>query len=167
MSTPDERALGAGEDEGREVEDSGAVTPGDVGELGGGEGVLELRGRLQDQGVELEQARRMIERLERRERINELLVGSDAVDLEVARLLTEAAVEGMDRPDVREAVEDLKRHKPFLFRRRDARAGAMPAYEGGAGEGSAEAAAERASESGDRRDLLRYLRLRRKSTRGR
>ena len=101
--------------------------------------------------------------LERRERIDALLTESDTVDLEAARLLTEVAVAGMDEPDVGAAVADLRRHKPYLFDR------------GGVGLPSAMGprepehnnpdpaadAADQARATGDRRDLLRYLRMRR------
>ena len=108
--------------------------------------------------AELDAARRQVDAAERRQRIDQLLVDADAVDLESARLLTEAAVERMDAPDLALAVDDLRRLKPFLFRRRDEQ-GAMsprPRPTDPADEAAAHAAA-----SGHRRDLLRYLRLRR------
>ncbi|XAL97942.1 hypothetical protein OT109_10055 [Phycisphaeraceae bacterium D3-23] len=102
--------------------------------------------------------------LERRERIDALLNEAHTVDLEAARLLTEVAVAGMDEPDVASAVTDLRRHKPYLFE------------SGGVGLPSAMGprdpdqdndpvveAASQARVTGDRRDLLRYLRLRRSS----
>ena len=100
--------------------------------------------------------------LERRERIDALLTEADAVDLEAARLLTEVAVSAMDEPDVAQAVADLRRHKPYLFDHggvglpsalgpREPEYHADPAVD----------AADQARTSGDRRDLLRYLRLRR------
>jgi hypothetical protein len=67
----------------------------------------------------------------------------------------------MAQPDVELAVEELRRSKPYLFRRRAALAGAMPARSRGAGAQSTDEAAETAAASGDRRDLLNYLRLRR------
>ena len=45
----------------------------------------------------------------------------------VARLLTEAAVETMAEPDVASAIDELRRSKPYLFRRKTTQAGAMPA----------------------------------------
>ena len=122
-----------------------------------------LQTRLQQLQSDLEQARREIASLERRQKIDRLLTESDPVDLEVARLLTEAAVEMMDEPDVKLAIDDLRRQKPFLFRRKSESVGAaasMPARVRSVDQ-RAQAAARRAVESGDRRDLLRYLRLRR------
>lgn len=120
------------------------------------------KGRLQDLQVELEQARQTIDALDRRQRIDAMLADAEAVDLEVARLLTEAAVEVMDEPDVKLAIDELRRLKPYLFRRRaDGGAASMPARQRGGGGHHADEAADRAASTGDRRDLLRYLRLRR------
>jgi hypothetical protein len=85
------------------------------------------------------------------------------VDVEVARLLTQAAVEAMEQPDVAAAIDELRRRKPYLFRqRRRPEASAMPARSHtAAGASRANDAAEAAAATGDRRDLLRYLRLRR------
>ena len=111
---------------------------------------------------ELEEARKTVTHLERRQAMDALLADAEAVDLEAARLLTEAAVAAMTEPDVKLAVEDLRRTKPYLFARRSgARGSAMGARVRESGE-DAEAAAERAATSGDRRDLLRYLRLKRR-----
>lgn len=122
----------------------------------------EIKGRLQDLQDEAEQARETVTRLERRQQIDALLADTGAVDLEVARLLTEAAVEQMDDADVRLAIDDLRRAKPYLFRHATAAsAAAMPAKQSDGPVRRAEEAAESARSSGDRRELLRYLRLRR------
>ena len=69
----------------------------------------------------------------------------------------------MDEPDVRLAVEDLRRHKPYLFRHASPdEAGAMSPRRELDGHDPAEHAAEEAARTGDRRDLLRYLRMKRK-----
>ena len=124
----------------------------------------EVRHRLAQMESELDEARQTVTRLERRQRIDELLAQSDAVDLEVARLLTEAAVETMDEPDVKLAIDDLRRHKPYLFRHRPGgSASAMSAHVSDDRGSTARGAAAQAAVSGDRRDLLRYLRLRRQN----
>ncbi|MEM9417484.1 MAG: hypothetical protein AAGA25_00335 [Planctomycetota bacterium] len=66
----------------------------------------------------------------------------------------------MDEPDVDAAVSELRRQKPYLFRqrRRSTDSAMAPRVELPAAE---EKAAERAAATGDRRDLLDYLRLRR------
>ena len=92
-----------------------------------------------------------------------MLAEADAIDIDAARLLTEAAVQSMDEPDVTEAVEDLRRHKPFLFHPDSSEADGLalaPMIEGH--DDPLAQAAEQAQHSGDRRDLLRYLRLRRR-----
>jgi len=110
----------------------------------------------------LHESRESIDQLERRRRIDALLVEADAIDLDAARLLTEAAVQQMDEPDVSLAVDDLRRHKPFLFHH-DALDGlsAMGPRHDHEGHDPAQSAAANAASTGDRRDLLRYLRLKR------
>ncbi|MHC4995013.1 MAG: hypothetical protein ACYTGQ_08175 [Planctomycetota bacterium] len=108
----------------------------------------------------LEEAEGALASAERGREMDRLLVEAEAVDLEAARLLTEASVMAMDEEDVALAVEDLRRRKPYLFGRRSSGGGAMAAR-GRAGAGEAEEAAEAATLSGSRCDLLRYLRLRR------
>ncbi|MCE9590166.1 MAG: hypothetical protein K8S99_06545 [Planctomycetes bacterium] len=122
----------------------------------------EVKGQLQDTATELEQSRQMISRLERRQKIDELLADSDTVDVELARLLTEAAVEMMDEPDLKLAIDDLRQSKPYLFRHR-APDRAMSARSPDPRHTHADNAARRAVETGKRRDLLSYLRLRRHS----
>jgi hypothetical protein len=106
----------------------------------------------------LARAREALDASERRRSIERQLTEQGAIDLETASLLTEAAVAGMDTPDLARAVGELKRRKPFLFR-------SVPHRSVMAGEIGAEPALEHAAaaarESGDRGALLRYLRLRR------
>ena len=126
-----------------------------------------LKGQLQDSQVELEQARQSLTALDRRQRIDQILAESDAIDLEVARLLTEAAVADMDEPDIKLAIEDLQRHKPYLFRHRNngsTTGSAMTARPRDGLNTTTQHAARQAAATGDRRDLLKYLRLRRRDT---
>lgn len=116
----------------------------------------------QDLQTQLDEARATIARLERRARIDELLRDADALDLETARLLTELTLQQMDQPDLDAAVADLRRHKPWLFHRREPIQRDPLAVSGESIEPDAPAdAARHAATTGDRRDLLRYLRLRR------
>lgn len=122
-----------------------------------------MQQRLQALEAQLNETRQSLERAERRRSIDQLLAESDAIDLDAARLLTEAAVAGMSAPDAKLAVEDLRRHKPWLFRQRpSAAAGAMPARSSASSSTPAQRAAISAAATGDRNALLRYLRLRRK-----
>lgn len=121
-----------------------------------------LQTQLTDLQGRLTQTQQTIAQLERRQKIDALLADADAVDFEVARLLTEAAVEVMDQPDVAMAIADLKRGKPYLFHQRSiAAAQAMSARQRDSHSHSTHEAAQAAATSGDRRDLLHYLRLRR------
>jgi len=119
---------------------------------------LAAESRLEQAEAELTGAREAIDASERRREAERLLLEHGALDLETALMLTEAAVGQMDEPDVATAVEELRRRKSFLFTRRS-RASAMS--EVSEGEDSLAAAASEARESGDRRVLLRYLRLKR------
>jgi len=110
-----------------------------------------------------EQSQEIVHDLERRQRIDALLGESEVIDLEAARLLTEVTVRSMDEPDVAQAVEDLRRHKPYLFRQVGGEAASVlsPELENDIPDDLTQAA-RHAQTSGDRRDLLRYLRLRRR-----
>lgn len=124
-----------------------------------------LASKLREAEEKLKHSREEMGRLERRQKVDRLLAESEAIDLEAARLLTEAAVEGMEEPDVEAAVADLKRHKPYLFRQRGPLRLAMGARTLTGSQERADEVAEEARMSGNRRDLLRYLRLRRKGSR--
>jgi vacuolar-type H+-ATPase subunit I/STV1 len=122
-----------------------------------------LQSRLDATREQYEQAEQALTTLERKQRIDALLTEADAIDLDAARLLTEVAVQSMDEPDVAEAVADLRRHKPFLFHAEPDTPGGLALAPRDLGEEDPLAqAAELAQHSGDRRDLLRYLRLRRR-----
>lgn len=121
-----------------------------------------MQGQLDQLQAELTESREALVQAEQRRRIDQLLTEAEAIDLPAARLLTEAAIEQMSDGDVAEAVSDLRRHKPYLFRHRGARGGSLsprPRH----GHGQVDEAAAEAASSGDRRDLLRYLRLRRQA----
>jgi len=119
-----------------------------------------LRVKLAETEKLLAQAREAVDASERKRQIERELWQEGAVDVETAAMLTEAAVAGMEKADVRAAVGELKKRKPFLFRGSPARGAAAGMGGKVEGDGLAAAAAE-ARESGDRRALLRYLRLRR------
>ena len=122
----------------------------------------ELHARVTQLESELNASRETVTALERRGRIDALLLDADTHDLDLARLLTERAVSEMDEPDVALAVEDLRRHKPFLFRHRPPMSRSMPPRLQDA-PAPVEEAATRAAKSGHRRDLMQYLRLRSQS----
>lgn len=118
----------------------------------------DLEGRLAAAERSLAESREAMDAAERKREIERELSRQGAVDLETTVMLTEAVVAGMEKADARAAVADLKRNKPFLFRqpvRASAMSGAIET------ESSIDEAAAAARESGDRRALLRYLRMRR------
>jgi len=116
---------------------------------------------------ELGEARSAAEAADQRRQIDLCAGSCGAIDPETVSVLAERAIAGMDEPDVRGAIEGLRRTKPFLFVRRagagraGARASAMSASVEALGGEGLEELAEDARASGDRRVLLRYLRERR------
>jgi hypothetical protein len=125
----------------------------------GGEGTaVETEASLR---AELAAARRELDELRRQRDLDALLIDADTVDLDAARALAERALASMDEPDAAAAVDQLRRRRAYLFRQvgHDASGALSPRLDETA---DLELAAERAATSGDRRDLLRYLRLRRK-----
>jgi hypothetical protein len=138
---------------------SRTVSPADAATPAGADarGIADLETELRSLRQTLAQAREALDQAERRHMIELELLKAEALDLETARLLTEVAVAGLPDPDIAGAVADLRRRKPFLFRRRTS-----PSAMSQAGESDAlESLARQARESGDTRSLLRYLRARR------
>lgn len=127
--------------------------------------VAKLEARVVELEGEVESAYASIRTVERRGEIDRELTLAKAIDLETARLLTEAAIGEMDSPDVSIAVRELCDRKPFLFacKREGGHGGVAmgPGRVGGSGHADVEGLAEQARSSGDRSELLRYLRVRR------
>lgn len=121
----------------------------------------EASGRVAELEAALGRAREALDHAERRHAIDLELIRAGVVDMDVARLMTELAVAGMEKADVAHAVSDLRRRKPFLFRRGTSPGVMAPLAEALGGE--RESLAREAAETGDRRTLLRYLRARRAS----
>ncbi len=114
--------------------------------------------------VQLASANDAVKTVERRGEIDRELVAAKAVDLETARLLTEATIGEMDSPDVAIAVRELCDRKPFLFacKKHGVNTGlAMGPASVRNGTDELESMASSARSSGDRSELLRYLRVRR------
>lgn len=114
--------------------------------------------------TELSSANEAVVSTQRRGDIERELTAARAVDLETACLLTEATIGEMDEPDVAVAVRELKTRKPFLFS-----CGGHSTHVGSSmsaqsshsmGDGLGQMASS-ARMSGDRNELLRYLRARR------
>ena len=122
-----------------------------------------LEARVAELEAALLSAEEAIVLSERRGEIDRELTAARAVDLETARLLTEAVISEMDEPDVALAVRDLCERKPFLFSgKRHGGSGISMSPTGAQGGGDARGAmAQQARSSGERSELLRYLRARR------
>lgn len=120
--------------------------------------VAHLESELDRARTELAAARAEAARAERARRLTLLLAQARAVDLDAALLLAERMLG--DRPDAdpAQAVRDLRRQKPHLFR--IGASATVPPHSSDAADDPAVAAA-RAARAGDRRALLDYLRARR------
>jgi len=123
-----------------------------------------LHTALTDARRELDSLRAALDSAERRRSIERALLEADAIDLETATLLTEAAVaKAATSPtdaDVTSAVTDLRRRKPFLFARRAPRSSSMAPKPANPNADRLALTREQAT-TGDRSALLRYLKLRR------
>jgi len=124
----------------------------------------DLQKALAEKTSKLDEQAQAIRELEQERAIDEALIEAHAVDLETARLLTGMALGEMDEPDVERAVAELRERKPFLFRRVARGTGALSPRDVTAAPASERLsrAAEEACASGQRQDVLRYLRLRRR-----
>ena len=123
-----------------------------------------LEARVVELEGELSLSNDAVKTVERRGEIDRELVAAKAVDLETARLLTEATIGEMDSPDVAIAVRELCDRKPFLFacKKHGVNTGlAMGPASVRNGTDELESMASSARSSGDRSELLRYLRVRR------
>lgn len=120
--------------------------------------VEELRMRLSETESQLEQARGALEMARREHELEVQLHRAGVVDAETARALIGPRVEAGE--GVASVVAELRRTKPFLFGEGYGARGSIGGVSGG-GIDPAEMAAEQARQSGDRRALLKYLRLRR------
>jgi multidrug resistance efflux pump len=119
--------------------------------------------RVSELESELASANEALVSTQRRGEIERELTAARAVDLETACLLTEATIGEMDEPDVAVAVRELKARKPFLFScgKQGGHSGSsMSAQASRSSDGLGQLASS-ARSSGDRNELLRYLRARR------
>ena len=135
------------------------------------EKLAQVEARVIELEKELEESHESVRSVERRSAIDMELIAAKAIDLETARMLTEATIGEMDTPDVGIAVRELCDRKPFLFAgRRGNGHGVHGAQgvsmgpgqaQGRGGDDEMDELARHARSSGDRSELLRYLRVRR------
>ncbi len=127
------------------------------------ERVKALESRVAELEAALAEARAAAASAARRSEIERELTAAGAIDLEITTPLVEQVVAGMDEPDVGRAVREVRAGKSFLFRAKPGggvRSESMAGEPAQAGPGLDDLANE-ARSSGDRADLLRYLRARR------
>lgn len=121
----------------------------------------QLETRLEELTSTLSQTREALDASERQRAIDVALASSEVIDIEAARLLTDAALAQMKEPDVAKAIADLKKRKPFLFRPARKPPSSMSPAGKPAPRNELEEIAEQARQTGDKRALLHYLRARR------
>jgi hypothetical protein len=121
----------------------------------------QLQGKITNLSTSLDQARSALETAERRRAIDTALAQAHTIDLDAARLLTEAALAEGKSSDIPKAVADLRKAKPFLFRPAPPQASAMSAAPRPAPTDELARIADQARQTGDKRALLHYLRARR------
>ncbi len=122
-----------------------------------------LRQRVALLESELAAARQSAAQATHLRQLEAALTEAQTIDLEAARLLAQSVLEaGGSDLTIPAAVAELQRRRPWLFKTGPARptAQAMPPRHLEA-EAAPAAAARPAAQSGQRRDLLHYLRLRR------
>ncbi len=134
-------------------------------ESGGGSREAELMARVAELESALESAQLELARRDRRAALERELTDLGVVDLEIGVTLAERILEDGDEPDAERAAARLRVRKPFLFPE-TAETGrrASSAMAGRASDerhADLEEIAEGARATGDRRELLRYLRARR------
>lgn len=131
-----------------------------------------LSRRIAELEAELAKAEARLAAQGQRITLERALSAAGVVDLETGVALAERLLEGGDEDDPARAVARLRARKPFLFpdggtvherasTRAASRASAMSGDVGGDGLAALDDMASSARSSGDRRELLRYLRARR------
>ncbi|MEO1008703.1 MAG: hypothetical protein AAFX79_09055 [Planctomycetota bacterium] len=124
----------------------------------------QLAEQLAEREAELHEHRGKLEKLERRSAIDRAVASSGAIDGESLAMLVEARMEANASIGAERVIAVLRRERPALFRASGARASAvspMHPSQGSHGGARLDRARSEARSTGDRRALMRYLRLRR------
>lgn len=124
----------------------------------------DLADQLRARDAQLTDLRDRASKLERRGSIERGLAQAGALDTESLALLVESRLEGDDDATPQRVIAQLQRERPALFRASSARASAMsPSHpsQGAPGRAVVDRAHDDARATGDRRALMKYLRLRR------
>lgn len=129
--------------------------------------IADLLAQIEELKAELARVQEAGQAQERRRRIEQAVAASDPLDPETVQLLVERAIGPGDGSvekvgaDANGVVADLKRRKPFLFRKPPASPSAMSVVRAGTGGVTPAELADQARATGDKRALLQYLRARR------
>ncbi|USN99752.1 MAG: hypothetical protein H6810_03575 [Phycisphaeraceae bacterium] len=139
--------------------EAASAKPSDTGDA---ERIKALEARVVELERALGEAQSSAEAAVRRAEIERALTEAGAIDLEITTPLVEEVVSAMEEPDIGKAVREVRAGKSFLFRGvgGGVASEAMAGESASAGPGLDDLASE-ARDSGDRGDLLRYLRARR------
>ncbi|MFI4915440.1 MAG: hypothetical protein ACIAS6_02895 [Phycisphaerales bacterium JB060] len=124
----------------------------------------DLADQLRARDAQLEDLRQQSARLERRGTIERGLAQAGAIDTESLALLVESRLERDQDATPSRVIAQLQRERPALFRASSMRASAMsPSHpsQGAPGRAGVDRAHDDARATGDRRALMKYLRLRR------
>jgi hypothetical protein len=129
--------------------------------------------RSEEMAAELSDARGQIDKLTEElgsirleQKLMRKLTAAGANDLEAASLLAKSRIDGEGDEGIDRAIEKLKKEKQYLFSKGGSAGAAVRGTAGAkekvsSGQLMLERAARRASETGDRKDLQEYLRVRR------
>lgn len=123
--------------------------------------IEELQAKFDEVQAELEQTRSAASASDQKRALELELALAEAQDIDTAVLVAQSVLAQMDEPDIKAAVAEMRKAKPFLFRASpsaSAMSSRVPAASPGAVLGDL---ADEARESGDRSLLLQYLRARR------
>lgn len=123
----------------------------------------DLADQLRAREAQLGDLRAKADRLERRGTIERSLAQAGAIDTEALALLVESKLEGDDDATPQRVIAQLQRERPALFRATSRASAISPSHpsQGAPGRAGVERAREEARTTGDRRALMKYLRLRR------
>ena len=78
-----------------------------------------LEQKVSDLETELTKAKQNLTATERRHAIQRELAAAGALDSDVGTLLTEGLIAAQPKPDIKAAIAELRRSKPYLFRQHE------------------------------------------------
>lgn len=124
--------------------------------------IQELEISLAQLKAELLSTRQTLEAFQRRREIEQQIIDAKASDIETAMILVEQTLIKKPEQNVADAVAEIRSKKPHLFEQDPPRATGLMAVGGSRAASPAEAALKTARDrKGERKSLLKYLRLKR------